>query len=321
MTIAKRPPVSCLLIDLDDTLYQCPEMSGLVSDKIREYMVNKLKIPVEEVQEKCSELYLNFGTTLAGLVVSYSLLSVLTARCGPYSSLEGYVDSERFLFQSFCPRSLFPPSLLVLQASGYTVDFDDWHAEVHGTLPYEKYLRPDPKMKILLDSIPVPKFIFTNADLKHAEICLDLMGLRSCFQGIICFESIMKAAEQNGMVHHNKPVICKPNRQAFELALKEANGAEIATTAFFDDSTRNITSAHRIGIFSVLIGRVGVECASDVQMRSMHELKEHLPWLVEIGDGCPGDDGPVAASPCLAKNEAAEELLEEAHLTALSVRA
>ncbi|KAL4532199.1 hypothetical protein Ndes2526B_g08835 [Nannochloris sp. 'desiccata'] len=274
MTIAKRPPVSCLLIDLDDTLYQCPEMSGLVSDKIREYMVNKLKIPVEEVQEKCSELYLNFGTTLAGLV-----------------------------------------------ASGYTVDFDDWHAEVHGTLPYEKYLRPDPKMKILLDSIPVPKFIFTNADLKHAEICLDLMGLRSCFQGIICFESIMKAAEQNGMVHHNKPVICKPNRQAFELALKEANGAEIATTAFFDDSTRNITSAHRIGIFSVLIGRVGVECASDVQMRSMHELKEHLPWLVEIGDGCPGDDGPVAASPCLAKNEAAEELLEEAHLTALSVRA
>ncbi len=173
-------------------------------------------------------------------------------------------------------------------------------------------------MKILLDSIPVPKFIFTNADLKHAEICLDLMGLRSCFQDIICFESIMKAAELNGMVHHNKPVICKPNRQAFDLALKEA-GAEIATTAFFDDSARNITSSHRMGIFSVLIGRVGVDCGH-VQMKSMHELREHLPWLVEVGDGAPADDG-VAVEPCLAKNEAAEELLEEAHLTALSVRA
>ena len=68
MTVT-RAPVSCLLIDLDDTLYQCPEMSKLVSEKIRDYMLTKLKIPVEEVQEKCTELYLNFGTTLAGLVV------------------------------------------------------------------------------------------------------------------------------------------------------------------------------------------------------------------------------------------------------------
>jgi pyrimidine and pyridine-specific 5'-nucleotidase len=206
------------------------------------------------------------------------------------------------------------------QASGYDVDFEDWHAEVHGTLPYEKYIKPDPKMKTLLDSIPVPKYIFTNADLKHAELCLDLMGLRSCFQGIICFESIMKAAELQGMVHHNKPVICKPNRQAFELALKEADNAEIATTAFFDDSTRNIAASHRMGIFSVLISRVGVDCASDVQMRSMYELKEHLPWLVEVGDGAPVEDR-VPVPPCLTKNEAVEELLEEAHLTALSVRA
>ena len=73
MTIPKRPPVSCLLIDLDDTLYQCPEMSGLVSAKIRDYMLTKLKIPEDQVQEMCTELYLNFGTTLAGLVVSQTL--------------------------------------------------------------------------------------------------------------------------------------------------------------------------------------------------------------------------------------------------------
>lgn len=97
MTIAKRPPVSCLLIDLDDTLYQCPEMSGLVSDKIRAYMVNKLKIPVEEVQEKSSEFYLNFGTTLAGLVVRYSLL-YFCVQCASYSPLKRFVDSEHFYF-------------------------------------------------------------------------------------------------------------------------------------------------------------------------------------------------------------------------------
>jgi hypothetical protein len=74
MTVPKRPPVSCLLVDLDDTLYQCPEMSNLVADKIRDYMVKKLKIPFEQVQELCAELYLNFGTTLAGLVVRFLII-------------------------------------------------------------------------------------------------------------------------------------------------------------------------------------------------------------------------------------------------------
>ena len=142
-------------------------------------------------------------------------------------------------------------------------------------------------LKALLNSIPVPKYIFTNADLKHAEKCLDILGLGSCFQGIICFESIMAEAEKNGIVHHNKPVICKPNRQAFDLALKQAGGAEAANTAFFDDSTRNIASSHRLGIYSVLVGRVGVDCPSDVQMRSIHDLPELMPWLFAVGDGRP----------------------------------
>lgn len=69
MTVPQRPPVQCLLIDLDDTLYQCPEISNMVAEKIRQYMLTKLGTPVDEVEEKCRELYLNYGTTLAGLVV------------------------------------------------------------------------------------------------------------------------------------------------------------------------------------------------------------------------------------------------------------
>ena len=41
--------------------------------------------------------------------------------------------------------------------------------------------------------------------------------------------------------------------QAFELAL-EAAGAKAATTAFFDDSARNVAAGHAAGLFSVLVG-------------------------------------------------------------------
>jgi FMN phosphatase YigB (HAD superfamily) len=41
--------------------------------------------------------------------------------------------------------------------------------------------------------------------------------------------------------------------QAFQLAL-EAAGAKAATTAFFDDSARNVAAGHAAGLFSVLVG-------------------------------------------------------------------
>lgn len=57
-------------------------------------MVERLGFPADEVAEACADFYLNYGTTLAGLV-----------------------------------------------AHGYKVDYDDWHAQVHGSLPYEQYLQ------------------------------------------------------------------------------------------------------------------------------------------------------------------------------------
>ena len=36
-------------------------------------------------------------------------------------------------------------------------------------------------MRSFLEAIKLPKYIFTNADIKHAEICLQLMGLDNVF--------------------------------------------------------------------------------------------------------------------------------------------
>lgn len=91
-----KPPgrVECLLLDLDDCLYQTPAIPEMVSANIRRYMHERLGIEEHLVQEMCLDYYLNYGTTLAGLV-----------------------------------------------AHGYHIDYDDWHAFVHGTLPYDEYIK------------------------------------------------------------------------------------------------------------------------------------------------------------------------------------
>lgn len=42
----------------------------------------------------------------------------------------------------------------VLQASGYKIDYDEWHEFVHqGALDYNKLLHPDPSLRDILCSI------------------------------------------------------------------------------------------------------------------------------------------------------------------------
>ena len=89
----------------------------------------------------------------------------------------------------------------------------------------------------------------------------------------------MEAAHQHGLAHHNKPVLCKPSRQAFEMAMRLAGVDDARRAVFLDDSTRNIASAHKMGLFSVLVGRTGVECNSHLQLQTIHELPVACSWL------------------------------------------
>lgn len=76
-----------------------------------------------------------------------------------------------------------------LKALGYEFDNDEFHAYVHGRLPYET-LKPDPILRNLLLSTPQRKIIFTNGDKAHALKALSRLGLEDCFEGIICFETL-----------------------------------------------------------------------------------------------------------------------------------
>ncbi|XP_042416975.1 uncharacterized protein C24B11.05-like isoform X1 [Zingiber officinale] len=248
----------CLLFDLDDTLY--PLSSGISTECLRnigDYMIQRLGIDPRKVPEFCCLLYKNYGTTMAGLrAIGYKF---------------NYDDYHSFLFNSF----------------------------VHGRLPYEK-LKPDPVLRHLLQSLPIRKVIFTNADKIHAAKVLKRLGLEDCFQGIICFETLNlqpSDSDQQSVVndifdivgHFSRPnsgvelpktpILCKPSVEAMEHALRIA-GINPETTIFFDDSIRNIQSAKRVGLHTVLVGTSHRVKGADHALESIHNVKEAFPELL-----------------------------------------
>ncbi|PNX73000.1 haloacid dehalogenase-like hydrolase, partial [Trifolium pratense] len=161
-------------------------------------------------------------------------------------------------------------------ALGYEFDNDEFHAYVHGRLPYEK-LKQDLVLRNLLLSMPQRKIIFTNADHAHAVEVLSRLGLEDCFEGIICFETL-------NPLNSYRQILCKPSVEAFEAAIRIAN-VDPKKTIFFDDSVRNIASGKVAGFHTVIVGRSDLVPGADHALNSIHNIREALPEIWEVEEG------------------------------------
>lgn len=164
----------------------------------------------------------------------------------------------------------------------YAVDADDFLAFVHD-LPVESIVRPDPELRPLLMSLPQPKFIFTNADTRHARRVLNVLNLNGCFEQII---------DVNAM-----NFFCKPDPHAYRTALALARESDARCCVYLDDSTRNLAPAHQMGFFTVLVGSlahdgVPADHAADRSIRSLHELPAAVPelWRAPFQSETPQDE-------------------------------
>ncbi|KAJ1292880.1 hypothetical protein BS78_01G024100 [Paspalum vaginatum] len=204
-----------------------------------------------------------------------------------------------------------------LKALGYEFDNDEFHANVHGTLPYHN-LRPDPILRTLLLSIPQRKIVFTNSDKAHAEEVLRRLGLQGCLDGVICFETLNPcngifeaqncmhfSDESSPMIDLNESdrfrpkssILCKPSIEAMEAAIRIAN-VDPKKTIFFDDSTRNIASGKAAGFHTVIVGRSILVPGADHALESIHNIKEALP---EIWDGQDRSESDVVLASSTVK--------------------
>ncbi|KAK9055353.1 hypothetical protein SSX86_026436 [Deinandra increscens subsp. villosa] len=169
-----------------------------------------------------------------------------------------------------------------LCAVGYDFDHDDYHRFVHGRLPYE-FLKPDPVLRSLLNSIPLRKVIFSNANEAHVAEVLGRLGLEDCFDDVICFETLNGNNQANdtpetSVNEPKSPVVCKPTENAFQQAFKMAK-INPQKTLFFDDSIRNIQTAKLMGLSTVLVGSSQRMDGVDYALESIHNIKEAVPEL------------------------------------------
>ncbi|XP_023910776.1 uncharacterized protein C24B11.05 isoform X2 [Quercus suber] len=211
-----------------------------------------------------------------------------------------------------------------LKALGYEFDDDEFHAYVHGRLPYDA-LKPDLVLRNLLLSMPQRKIIFTNADKAHVSQVLSRLGLEDCFEGIICFETLNPPQEpvgcidvpvdnsvlsgdapepesysigltEGGSFNSKSRILCKPSVEAIEAAIQLAN-IDPKKTIFFDDSARNIASGKAAGLHTVIVGSSILVPGADHALSSIHNIKEALP---EIWEGEGEQIGQVIQSSAVA---------------------
>lgn len=100
-------------------------------------------------------------------------------------------------------------------------------------------LAHDPELLAALERLPGRRLIFTNADDVHAERVLERLGLAHLFDDVFHIGSA-----------GYEP---KPSPEAF-ARMGAAHAIDPRTTAFFEDSERNLAPAADLGMTTVLVG-------------------------------------------------------------------
>jgi pyrimidine 5'-nucleotidase len=124
------------------------------------------------------------------------------------------------------------------------------------------HLKKNIRLKVLLESYPQKKIIFTNADRNHVDRVLKFLGISRLFENIIDIHTLMP--------------FLKPHRKAFNKALEIAQLTSWEGCAFMDDHPANIGQARKLGIYSILIDERS-HFMDNLKISSIYELPSLIP--------------------------------------------
>ena len=139
----------------------------------------------------------------------------------------------------------------------YHINPEDYLNFVH-QVPIEALIHPDPQLTALLSSFPQNKVIFTNANEQHARRVLRALQLEPVFDQIIDVRQVAP--------------FCKPQPEAYLLALKLTREALPQNCLVIDDSPRNLSAAAALGFPTVLVGPARPEPGILYTIPSLNEL-------------------------------------------------
>lgn len=154
----------------------------------------------------------------------------------------------------------------------HKIDPLEFNSEVDDALPLDDILKPDPKLRKLLEDIDRTKvklWLLTNAYVNHAKRVVRLLGVDDLFDGVTYCD------------YANPPLVCKPNQEMYEKAEKEAGAPSTEQCYFVDDSHLNCKHAQARGWTTVHLVEPGLPVpevpASKYQIRDLEELRDLFP--------------------------------------------
>ncbi len=143
-----------------------------------------------------------------------------------------------------------------LQAN-HQVDVEDFLAYVHD-VRLRDFIQPDPVQQQVLASLGTRNVIFTNADVNHARRVVDVLEIAPYFAAVV---------DVNAMDPY-----CKPNPEAFALAMKTAGETDPSRCVMIDDLPHTTLVAKSLGMYALLFGAVSGGGSADATFSDWRSL-------------------------------------------------
>jgi putative hydrolase of the HAD superfamily len=149
----------------------------------------------------------------------------------------------------------------------FALDLDDYLHHCHG-VDLSDLLTPDPRLRALLERLPLRKAVLTNAPRAHARQVLDLLGVADLMERVIALEDL--------------GYVPKPAASAYATAL-DALGVEAAGCVFVDDTLHCVRGALAHGMHAVWLAPPDAEHEPEPGhhvVADVHELEALLDRLL-----------------------------------------
>ncbi len=118
----------------------------------------------------------------------------------------------------------------------YAIDPEDYLKRIHDVRV--DHLRPNTRLRSLLQALPGPCYVLTNSEKTYAHRVLHALGIADCFQGVF---DIVDGQYQP-----------KPSASIYQ-ACCDTFGLSPSHGTFFDDRLMNVEAAIAVGMQGVLI--------------------------------------------------------------------
>ncbi|KAJ1668350.1 suppressor of deletion of TFIIS [Coemansia sp. RSA 1813] len=158
----------------------------------------------------------------------------------------------------------------------YNIDPASFNEKVDGSLPIEDIIKPNPLLRVMIESTTARVWAFTNAGLDHARRVLSCLGVEDLFEGVTFCD----------YTEPNFP--CKPERRAYEKAMLEAGVSDVHLCYFADDSLNNVQAALDLGWTAVHVSEQRTDCGMGIDVGDKNDVRCcHISTITELPQALP----------------------------------